>query len=273
MGIRHWVIAIALALGLHAMALTWHGGTSQSSYGAVAAGEDGIEVGLGMEGSYADLLQTPEENIEEPQIEEPVEQKQEPEPTPEPVPEPPPPVADIPVDPVEPAPQEEQFSAAKLEETTPADETPTETTEKDVSEQQPDEQVEKKTVASLAAVSSVQATGRAQQTETGGKVGSARDYFAEMMAWLNQYKHYPADAKKSKQQGIVSVQFTLNQAGDVIARTIKKSSGHALLDQAALAMFDAATPLPAIPEFMQRETLTVVLPIDFSLITNHAFKE
>lgn len=116
---------------------------------------------------------------------------------------------------------------------------------------------------------SVKATGSGKQKSTGGFKGSNQDYYTHLMAWLNQYKRYPIEAKKQKQKGIVHLQFTMNPMGKILNKSIRKSSGHSLLDQSALTMLTLAEPLPEPPEQLKRERLTLVIPIDYSLITNH----
>ena len=132
---------------------------------------------------------------------------------------------------------------------------------------------DKKAVKATATTSSIKASGSQKDASTGGKKGNSRSYFALLMARLNEFKRYPVSAKKDKLQGVVSVLFSINKQGVITSHSIKKSSGHSLLDQAALDIFNKASPLPPIPEFMQRDSLTLVLPIDFSLITNNAYKD
>jgi len=61
---------------------------------------------------------------------------------------------------------------------------------------------------------------------------------------------------------------TIGRDGQLLASAIKQSSGHALLDQAALATLARAAPFPPIPDFVGRETLSIAVPIDYALITD-----
>ena len=93
------------------------------------------------------------------------------------------------------------------------------------------------------------------------------DYYALLSAHLNRRKHYPAAAKKARQQGVVTVRFTVRADGSISASSIRKSSGHAVLDQATLDLMQRVAPLPKFPKSMTRESVTISLPIDYSLIT------
>lgn len=96
----------------------------------------------------------------------------------------------------------------------------------------------------------------------------AADYFALVSAHLNRRKRYPTEAKKAMQQGIVTVRFTVHRDGSVSGVSIKRSSGHELLDQATIDLLGRVAPLPRMPSSMKRDSVTLSLPIDYSLKTN-----
>lgn len=93
------------------------------------------------------------------------------------------------------------------------------------------------------------------------------DYFLLISAHLNRRKTYPTDAKKARQEGVVTVRFSVDRNGNVSNVSIRKSSGHDILDAATLQLLQRVAPLPRMPAAMQRETVTVSLPIDYSLKT------
>lgn len=94
------------------------------------------------------------------------------------------------------------------------------------------------------------------------------DYYAILSAYLNRRKSYPAEARQARQQGVVTVRFTVDRNGGVSAISLKKSSGHGVLDDATLALLQRVAPLPKMPASMARDSITLALPIEYSLRTN-----
>jgi protein TonB len=86
-----------------------------------------------------------------------------------------------------------------------------------------------------------------------------------LVAHLQKFKRYPKAAAARREQGIVSLSFTIDRTGHVLARSVIKSSGFADLDQEALDMIARAEPLPAFAPSMKQETRDFVLPIRFYL--------
>lgn len=95
-----------------------------------------------------------------------------------------------------------------------------------------------------------------------------RRYLSSLMRQLNRHKTYPAALKQEKIEGKVILKFTIDASGNLISAKVQESSGHDELDQAALNMLARAAPLPAIPDFMERDQLTLSIPVDYSLITD-----
>ena len=83
----------------------------------------------------------------------------------------------------------------------------------------------------------------------------------------------PTTVVEEKQEGIVRIAFTMDRQGNVLNRQVDTSSGYPYLDAAALKMFDDANPLPPVPDDFApgRMELPLVMPIDFTLITNTSF--
>ena len=86
-----------------------------------------------------------------------------------------------------------------------------------------------------------------------------------LVAHLQKFKRYPKGAMARREQATVSVNFTIDRTGHVLARSIIKSSGFADLDQEALDMIQRAEPLPAFAPSMKQESRDFVLPIRFYL--------
>ena len=86
-----------------------------------------------------------------------------------------------------------------------------------------------------------------------------------LVAHLQKFKRYPKTAVARREQGTVSLSFTMDRTGRVLKRSITKSSGFADIDQEALDMIQRAEPLPAFAPGMKQETRNFVLPIRFHL--------
>lgn len=115
------------------------------------------------------------------------------------------------------------------------------------------------------------AAPRAAPSNSAGNSAKAKkeraNYYAMVSAHLNQRKKYPKEARKAREQGVVKVRFTVDRNGNLSNISISGSSGHAILDQATLALMQRVAPLPAMPASMERDKVTISLPIDYSLRT------
>lgn len=94
------------------------------------------------------------------------------------------------------------------------------------------------------------------------------DYFSLISAHLNRRKSYPAEARKARQEGVVVIRFTVDRGGNVSGAAIKRTSGFGLLDAATLDLLRRVAPLPRMPASMQRDSVSIALPIEYSLKTS-----
>jgi protein TonB len=90
-------------------------------------------------------------------------------------------------------------------------------------------------------------------------------FAARLFAHLNRFKRYPEGAKLRHQEGVVSLRFTMDRNGRVLAFDIAKSSGSAALDAEARELIQRAQPLPPLPAEFGRDSLDLVVPVEFYL--------
>lgn len=82
---------------------------------------------------------------------------------------------------------------------------------------------------------------------------------------LERLKRYPSDAQSDRQEGVATIKITINRQGNVLNSRLAKSSGYSLLDKEAVALAYRANPLPAVPESIKGNNITINVPVDFHL--------
>lgn len=202
----------------------------------------------------------PEPAPEPEPVVEPEEVVEPPEPEPEPIPEPVPeePVVE-PVDPNLPVPVTMSPRIAETRENTPkTDFTP------------PPRRTPPPQQAATQASAPRPQEQQAQQAAAPQQTASAEPSSSQVNRWessvlrhLGQRRKYPADARSRGEEGRVIVRFTIDAAGNVQSASIAGSSGFATLDQAALDLVYASSPVPRPPEGLPRSRLTIGMPIDY----------
>src|SRR4029079_302208 len=86
-----------------------------------------------------------------------------------------------------------------------------------------------------------------------------------VMAGRQQNKRYPSAAEARREQGVVTLHFSVDRNGKVLTRSIARSSGHPALDQEVLALVQRAQPLPPFPAAMPQSVVHLTVPIRFSV--------
>lgn len=97
---------------------------------------------------------------------------------------------------------------------------------------------------------------------------AAADWYALIAAHLERNKRYPREARRDGLQGTPTVRFTVDRRGRVSDIAIRDSSGHPALDEATVELMRRVSPLPAMPRSMGRDTVTITLPIEYTLRRN-----
>lgn len=95
--------------------------------------------------------------------------------------------------------------------------------------------------------------------------GAVPNWRGRLMRRLHDTLRYPPDARGNEEQGVASITFTMTRDGHVLSVLLARSSGHPSLDAEALAMLRRADPLPQPPPELAGTTLTLSVPVQFSL--------
>lgn len=109
------------------------------------------------------------------------------------------------------------------------------------------------------AAESGEARAPAQSEARGAEVSPSR-WQSRLNAHLNRFKRFPRGARSG---GTVSVRFTIDPSGAVLAASVASSSGDAALDQAAVEMVRRASPVPAPPPSIAQARMNLALPVRF----------
>ncbi len=178
---------------------------------------------------------------------------------------------------------QEELAAPRKAETAPVAQSPNQEKKEEPKPEQPKVEAKKpaeqkkkqeQAAPSMAAAPNRAAANRSQQQQqqtgangflqNGGRA-DASSYNAIVLAHLQRFRIYPEQARAAKITGVSTVRFTLGAAGNVIAVALAGSSGTGILDQAALAMVQRASPFPPIPPSLGRGSMTFAAPVRFNL--------
>lgn len=127
--------------------------------------------------------------------------------------------------------------------------------------------------ASVAADSAPEQTGAIEQvTSKAPEEGNSAEAQRRIEAWQRQifahivrFKRYPEEGRAKRLSGETLVAFSLDRDGGVDNLRVARSSGSALLDQAALGVLRRAAPLPKPPAALKGDALAFSLPMRFAL--------
>jgi protein TonB len=88
---------------------------------------------------------------------------------------------------------------------------------------------------------------------------------SQLVAHIERFKRYPAEARAHGEQGIVQLAFTIDREGWVRASRVVRSSGSPELDQETLEMLNRAQPMPPPPDRVPARELSFIVPVRFNI--------
>jgi len=89
-------------------------------------------------------------------------------------------------------------------------------------------------------------------------------FIAGLYSMLDEKKSYPKMAKRRKLEGVSEVSFTINKDGSIKDVFLSKSSGHKILDKAALKILHSIEFYKPIPDAVSLASLNLNIPIKYS---------
>ncbi|MGC8119780.1 energy transducer TonB [Marinobacter sp. VGCF2001] len=101
--------------------------------------------------------------------------------------------------------------------------------------------------------------------QNAGQSSQVDSYLSKLSRHLARFYDYPRRARRLGQEGTPVILFEFRRDGSLVSHSLRDSSGHPLLDNAALEMLAQAAPLPAVPDSMQGRVFTYALPVRFRL--------
>lgn len=136
----------------------------------------------------------------------------------------------------------------------------------------PDKQASKRSKRSSQGRTGSKTKGRAaKRAGDGGRkqraTGKANlsNYLGKVISRLHRQKRYPKSARRKKIQGTAVVAFIINANGSIGNLRIRRSAGHAMLDQAVLSMVRRAAPFPPIPAKSGKKRMPISVPVKFAV--------
>jgi len=91
--------------------------------------------------------------------------------------------------------------------------------------------------------------------------GMTQGYLGQLQRFLHRGIQYPLAARQAKLQGVVYLSITIDARGHIQNVEVQRSSGHQVLDYAAVQVLRKLPAVPAPPLALQWRTRSVTLPI------------
>lgn len=127
-----------------------------------------------------------------------------------------------------------------------------------------DAQAEVKTQAPAARVASTTRPLK-RRLSRGQLRGIVKGYYRSLNQLMRQKRSYPRSARRLGLEGTVLVEMVVDKRGQIIDVKVVRSSGHDVLDRAALAQVQQIGRVPQIPSELNKPSMTFHIPFDYRL--------
>jgi len=102
-------------------------------------------------------------------------------------------------------------------------------------------------------------------------------YASYMEAWRKKVErvgnlNYPEAARKKKLSGSLILDVALNNDGSINQITVRRSSGHKVLDDAAIRIVELASPYSLFPDHIREETDILHITRTWQFLNSHHFR-
>jgi protein TonB len=105
------------------------------------------------------------------------------------------------------------------------------------------------------------------EKSTVDRAGLMKAYVKALSKAVRKRRAYPRAAKLAGLEGRAVVRIVLNEAGSIVEIALAQSSGHDILDRAALEAARSVGRLPAAPSELQWGTRAIKVPFRFKVTT------
>lgn len=97
------------------------------------------------------------------------------------------------------------------------------------------------------------------------EAATVAQYRLALMQVAGGLKTYPRIAQENNWEGRVELRLTIGAGGNIGSLTVKRGTGYAVLDQAALDMLRRAQPKTPLPAGLRGREFTIEVPVVFGL--------
>lgn len=106
----------------------------------------------------------------------------------------------------------------------------------------------------------------AQESDARGPDSAGlRQFRMSLAGEARRFRRYPEAARRAGLSGMAEIRITVEVGGLQRRADLGRSSGHALLDAAALEMLQQAATYAMLPESLRNRSFTVLLPVVFEV--------